>query len=99
MNSFGVIVLQNDYKKLAIENLQQDTAGKTLLLNIEYKVNNLAAATLVDATTKEDVARGLILDGFLLVEKRHEKRLAKIVSKITYTLNQYKFAFLCNFQG
>ncbi|XP_046434309.1 staphylococcal nuclease domain-containing protein 1 [Neodiprion fabricii] len=70
----------NDYKKLAIEMLQQDTAGKPLLLNIEYKVNNLAAATLVDATTKEDVARGLILDGFLLVENRREKRLAKFIA-------------------
>ncbi|XP_012259145.2 staphylococcal nuclease domain-containing protein 1 [Athalia rosae] len=70
----------NDYKKMAVEMLQQDTVGKTLLLNIEYKVNNLAAATIVDATTKDDVARGLILDGFLLVENRREKRLAKFIA-------------------
>lgn len=73
--------LQNDYKKMALELLQQDTAGKTLLLNVEYKINNLAAVTLVDATTKEDVARSLILDGYLLVENRREKRLAKLVSE------------------
>lgn len=36
--------------------------------------------TLLDASTKEDVVKGLISDGLLMVENRREKRLQKLVS-------------------
>jgi staphylococcal nuclease domain-containing protein 1 len=55
-------------------------------LNVEYKVAGLDYATIqypVDSGegTKEDVAQNLISEGFVLVEARKEKRLAKLVAQ------------------
>ena len=37
-------------------------------------------ASLYDPATKADIGKGLITDGFILVEKRPGRRFAKIVS-------------------
>lgn len=39
-------------------------------------------ATLYDPATKSDIGKGLIQDGFIIVEKRPARRFAKIVSFI-----------------
>lgn len=49
-------------------------------LNVEYKNGGLEYVSLVNPETKEDVAQKLVSSGFLLAERRREKRLAKIVS-------------------
>lgn len=49
-------------------------------MNVEYKVGGLEYVSLVNPETKEDVAQKLVSSGFLLAERRREKRLAKIVS-------------------
>lgn len=73
--------LQNDDKKTAVEAFKEDVMDKILLLNVEYKVNNnLHSVTLADASTNEDIAKGLIADGLLLVQKHKDKRLGKLVS-------------------
>lgn len=73
--------LQNDDKKSAVEAFKEDVMDKILLLNVEYKVNNnLHSVTLADASTNEDIAKGLIADGLLLVQKHKDKRLGKMVS-------------------
>ncbi|XP_051162988.1 staphylococcal nuclease domain-containing protein 1 [Leptopilina boulardi] len=70
----------NDYKKMAIDAFREDVVtGETLLLNVEFKVNNLPAATLVDSTSNEDVGKGLIAYGFLIVEKSRDRRLKKLM--------------------
>ncbi|XP_012287333.1 staphylococcal nuclease domain-containing protein 1 [Orussus abietinus] len=71
----------NDDKKLATEMLQRDVEDRTLLLNVEYKVNNIPAATLVDASTKEDIAKGLVLDGYLIVAHIRDRKLEKLVKE------------------
>ena len=50
-------------------------------LNIEYKFNNQDFVTLSNPETKKDIASMLVAKGVLLVEKRREKRLQKLVSE------------------
>lgn len=71
----------NDDKKMALSTLSEDIRDRTLLLNVEYKVNGLPAATLIDSVTIEDIAKSLILDGWLLVDNCREKRLAKLITE------------------
>jgi staphylococcal nuclease domain-containing protein 1 len=59
----------------------QDVLNKTLNLNVEYKINNLAYATLSDPATNLDIAKGLITDGLILAEKRRERKVAKLVEE------------------
>lgn len=48
-------------------------------MNVEYKVGGLEYVSLVNSETKEDVVQKLVSSGFLLVERRREKRLVKFV--------------------
>jgi hypothetical protein len=40
----------------------------------------MPSATLHDPATKADIGKGLITDGFIIVEKRPGRRFAKFVS-------------------
>lgn len=46
----------------------------------DYRSNGVPNATLYYSDTKTDVGKGLIEDGFIIVEKRPGRRFAKIVS-------------------
>lgn len=69
-----------EYRDEAIRAFEHDVQNRTLKLNVEYRNGTLGHATLADPTTDEDVVKTLIADGLLLVEKRREKRLLKLVS-------------------
>ena len=62
----------------------EDTNGRQLLLNVEYKGANGDCVTLLtnetDASQRKDIARELISDGLLCAEPRREKRLLKLVN-------------------
>lgn len=73
-------------KQLAVDALRSDVEDKTLLLNIEYKIEKTVYATLADATTKEDIGKGLVTDALLMVDVRREKRLQKVVGFFYYGL-------------
>lgn len=65
----------------AFRELHQDTFNRELLLNVEYRVSGFPHATLsVDGTTSQDIIKNLVADGILLVEKRRERKLVKLVS-------------------
>jgi hypothetical protein len=76
-------MFQEDSKDDAIRAFQNDVQNQTLNLNVEYRVGNVSYVTLVDTTNNEDIARNLILDGFLMLDNRKEKRLQKLVSRAT----------------
>lgn len=58
-------------------------AQQTLLLNVEYKLGTLEAATLVtDDENKRDIGKTLLADGCALVEPRREARFKNTVSQI-----------------
>jgi len=67
-----------DYASDAINALRNDTAEGRFLLNVEYKIGGQEFVTLVDETSKEDVAERLLREGLLLVENRKERRLQKL---------------------
>lgn len=74
-------LLQEDAKNEALDALYSDIINKQLMLNTEYKGPPDYVTLVTEA--KEDIALGLISKGFLLVEPRRERRLAKIVSDYT----------------
>lgn len=69
-----------DFKNDAEDAFYDEIANRQLNLNVEYKNGGLEYVSLVNPETKEDVAQKLVSSGFLLAERRREKRLAKIVS-------------------
>ena len=55
--------------------------NRQLLLNVEHRLGGGEFVSLCDPDSKEDVAKGLISAGFILVEQRREKRFAKVMSE------------------
>ena len=55
--------------------------NKQLLLNVEFRVAGHEYVSLYDSDTKDDIAKGLITKGLVLVEQRKEKRFAKLISE------------------
>ncbi|XP_031619564.1 staphylococcal nuclease domain-containing protein 1 [Contarinia nasturtii] len=82
-NYYGLALVvlppEEDDKTEAVKNLAQDALNRDLLLNVEYKINGQPFATLSDPTSKADIGKALVADGILLVEKRRERKLAKMV--------------------
>lgn len=79
-----------EYAELAVKYMRDDTANRTLNLNIEYRIpGSPPAVTLTDPSKKEDLAKLLIADGVLLVENRRERRLHKLVSIFTGSYNAF----------
>ncbi|CAG2245874.1 SND1 [Mytilus edulis] len=68
-----------DAKQDALDQFYDSVVNKELKLNIEYRSGG-NYVVLLYPDTDQDVAQGLISDGYLIVEKRREKKLAKLVS-------------------
>ncbi|XP_062586352.1 staphylococcal nuclease domain-containing protein 1-like [Saccostrea cucullata] len=69
-----------DFKADAVDAFYDEVANRQLSMNVEYKVGGLEYVSLLNPDTKDDIALKLISSGYLLAEKRREKRLAKLVS-------------------
>lgn len=50
-----------------------------------FRVNGFPYASLTDPATNLDICKGLVTDGILLVEKRRERKLAKLVNILFIT--------------
>lgn len=72
MNHFLSLILKNPHS-LAILFLMEKK-----LSNI-FRINGQPFATLTDPATNIDIGKALVSDGILLVEKRRERKLAKLV--------------------
>ncbi|CAL1537379.1 unnamed protein product [Lymnaea stagnalis] len=70
-------------KQDAVDALCHDIINQTMLLNVEYRGGSGSPdfVSLKHAETEDDVVTGLVTEGYLTVEARKEKRLAKIVSE------------------
>lgn len=66
----------------AIDVLRSDLLNRVVLLNVEYRVNGVPHVTLLDAETKVDLVKNIVEEGYLLVDKRNDRRLAKVVSDV-----------------
>ncbi|ESO85752.1 hypothetical protein LOTGIDRAFT_235720 [Lottia gigantea] len=70
-----------DSKRDAVDAMFNEMANKQFSLNPEYKIaGSPEYVSLQYPDSKEDVAQSLISQGYLLAEKRRERRLAKMVS-------------------
>lgn len=49
-----------------------------------FRVNGQPFATLTDPATNTDIGKALVSDGILLVEKRRERKLAKLVNILVF---------------
>lgn len=75
----GIFKLQEDFKNDVEDVFYDEIVNRQLNMNVEYKVGGLEYVSLVNLETKEDVVQKLVSSGFLLVERRREKRLVKFV--------------------
>uniref|UniRef100_A0A0A9XU00 Staphylococcal nuclease domain-containing protein 1 n=1 Tax=Lygus hesperus TaxID=30085 RepID=A0A0A9XU00_LYGHE len=66
-------------QKMAAQQFQQDVQDRVLLLNFEYSDKAINYVTLYDPDSKEDVGKNLVADGFLLVQKRRERRMEDVM--------------------
>ena len=72
---------QDEDIQLAVHEFCAEVLNKNCLLNVEYKNAGIDCVSLCHADSKDDIAQLLISEGWLLVESRREKRLAKLVSQ------------------
>jgi staphylococcal nuclease domain-containing protein 1 len=77
--AFSTLPPDDEDKLEACKAFGEDVLNKNLLLNVEYR-STLPHATLSDPTTNVDLGKRLVSEGFLLVEKRRERKLTNIVS-------------------
>lgn len=64
-----------------MQSFANEAVNREFSLNIEYKFNGQDFVTLSNPETKQDIANTLITNGVVLVEKRREKRLQKLMSE------------------
>ncbi len=83
---------QEEARGDAEEKFYQDTLNKELQLNVEYRAGSVEAVTLLYKDSKEDVGQSLVAEGLVTVERRKEKRLAKIVAEYIRSQEKAKAA-------
>jgi len=72
-----------DAKQDAVDALYNDALNRQMQLNVEYKANGVDYVTLLDDEEEgkgKDVGLALVTGGYVVVEQRKEKRLAKLMS-------------------
>lgn len=68
-----------EYQEDSILEVRDEFLNKTININEEYTYDNVTHITVKDADKKEDLIKKLVEEGFLLVERRREKYLQKLV--------------------
>ena len=84
------VLAQEDAKQDAVDALFQDIVNKPMLLNLEYKSAPADCVSLKHPDSEDDVAASLVSEGFLTVESRREKRLAKMVAQLQKAQDEAK---------
>jgi len=73
-----------EYQEDSIAAVRDEFINKTISINEEYTHDNLTHITVKDVDKKEDLVKKLVEGGFLLVERRHERYLQKLVIEIIF---------------
>lgn len=79
--SLAYVTLPKDqeYVDLLIKFLRDDTLDKKLLLSVEYRVQGSPPAARLLTEDQQDIIKGLVEDGLLIVETKRERRAPKLV--------------------
>lgn len=70
-----------EYQEDSIAVVRDEFINKTININEEYTYDNLTHITVKDADKKEDLVKKLVEEGFLLVERRRERYLQKLLTE------------------
>lgn len=81
--AFVTLPEDEDAKLDAQDAFFHDVMNHQLLLNVEQRVGATEYVTLCDQDTKDDIAKGLVSQGLVLVENKKEKRFAKMIAEYT----------------
>lgn len=82
-----------EYQEDSIAVVRDEFINKTININEEYTYDNLTHITVKDADKKEDLVKKLVEEGFLLVERRRERYLQKLVILLVFIDKLYIKSF------
>lgn len=69
------------------------SAGGEYNMNIEYRNGSIECVTIIDAATKVDIGKKMVMEGYLSVDRtRREKRFAKLLNEYFKVLTAAKQA-------
>lgn len=72
----------NEDKEEALRIFAEDVLNRTVKLNVELKpATGPALATVHDPATNVDIGKQLVADGYVLAEKRRERKLKDLVEQ------------------
>lgn len=84
-----------EYQEDSILVVRDEFINKTININEEYTYDNVTHITIKDADKKEDPVKKLVEEGFLLVDRRRERYLQKLVIYIR-EFHIFMYAYLYN---
>jgi len=90
--SYGLALTQlppdEDLTAQGVQGLREDLLDKTVKLNVEYKTGGESFVTAFIGD--EDIGKGLIEDGLLMVDKKGGRKLAKLVKEYEEAMGKAK---------
>lgn len=98
INKVICVASQEDSKQDALDQFYDSVINRQLLLNVEYKAGGTSYVVLLYPDNKDDIAQSLIASGYLLFERRREKRLAKLVGEYQKSQEKAKAARVSNLE-
>jgi len=88
----GALVSLPDDAELAalgVAGLREDLLDQSLKMNIEYRVGSDSYVTFADEND-EDIGKGLVGDGLLLVDRKGGRKLAKLLKEYEEAMEKAK---------
>uniref|UniRef100_A0A2S2Q6G9 Staphylococcal nuclease domain-containing protein 1 n=1 Tax=Sipha flava TaxID=143950 RepID=A0A2S2Q6G9_9HEMI len=70
-----------EYQEDSILEVREEFINKTININEEYTYDNITHITVKDTDKKEDLVKKLVEEGFLLVDRRRERYLQKLLTE------------------
>jgi len=74
---------------LGVSGLREDLLDQSLKMNIEYRVGSDSYVTFADEND-EDIGKGLVGDGLLLVDRKGGRKLAKLLKEYEEAMEKAK---------
>eukprot|EP00118_Oscarella_pearsei_P025078 m.307457 g.307457 ORF g.307457 m.307457 type:complete len:902 (+) comp42308_c0_seq1:69-2774(+) len=90
--AFVMASSDEEWTKETVGVLQTQLLNHQVNVNVEYKVGTQEFVTAMDPDSEADIGKSLVADGLLQVDKRKEKRLAKLVANYTKAQTEAKLA-------
>lgn len=80
--AYAILPRDQDYIDLFLKFLREDTSDRKLLLSVEYRIQGTPPAARLLTEEQQDIIKGLIEDGLLIVDVKRERRAQQLVSVV-----------------